>query len=80
MKYNDPVYGEIEITLIDTIIRTDGDIENTEEIYEYPTGDLLIRKETKHTKVDLQPFLQEFFVKRAWIDSSVKNSVLKTPL
>lgn len=67
MKYKDAVKGDVELTHVDTIKMQEGEIERTDEIYEFPDGDFIIFMTIRNTVAKLIPFTKEFFVKKTWM-------------
>ena len=72
-NYKDPIYGDIEITLIKREVETTDDAKRTDEIYELPSGDFRVKSTLEWLKVKTAPFIQEFFFKKSWIRSIIEE-------
>lgn len=73
MNYNDPIYGIIELQLIDVLTSKVDEIITTEEIYKMPSGDYIVFLKRKHDTLGNINFSQEFFVKGNWVKSILKE-------
>lgn len=68
MKYKDPKYGKVELKHLKTLENSNEDIKQTEEIYEYPSGDIVIFQKNETIKFKSIPYQSEFFIKKQWVD------------
>lgn len=71
MKYKDPVYGEVELELIDQQESSLEEGKKLERIYRYPSGDYVIFSTI--IQPPFEPFEQTFYIKSSWVKSIISR-------
>ena len=69
MKYKDPIYGEIELKLIEKFEIPDVGATRTQELYEMPSGDYIVFSEVTPNNLPNHPYKQQFFIRKEWVES-----------
>jgi hypothetical protein len=74
MKYNDPVFGDVELEHIETFKRIEDDLTIVQKLYEMPSGDFIVFHEMIPANLPNAAFQKEFHIKKEWVDAiNIKN-------
>lgn len=75
-KYFDPVHGEVELTLVEKYEKELQGAIRKERLYKMPSGDYIVFSELIMSGLPNSDFKQEFYIKKEWADTIVKQNKL----